>query len=243
MMVALGSASIPTLRKYQTKLYLISHLLYTASMNTSSVFDTHSDTYDQWFPAHELLYNAELKAIRSLLPKTGESLEIGVGSGMFAAPLGIRIGVEPSEEMAEKARNRGVQVIQGVAENLPFSNHQFDFVLMVTTICFVRDIKQSLREARRVLKPQGTIILGFVDRESEMGRDYLARKQESIFYKDATFYATKEVLDLLHSAGFVHAETIQTLFPEAPIDAIRQGYGEGSFVVISADAESETSPI
>lgn len=202
-------------------------------MANTNAFDLHSDDYDRWFDDHEVLYQAELKALQTVVPKHGEGLEIGVGSGQFADPLGIRTGVEPSEEMAAKARLRGINVYPGVAEQVPFPDENFDYVLMVTTICFVDDIEQSFREAWRILRKNGVLILGFVDRESEIGRAYLARKEESVFYREATFYSTEEVLSYVKRAGFTNPTIMQTLFSEKPIDTIRPGYGIGSFVVIS----------
>jgi len=207
-------------------------------MAKTSPFDAHSEEYDRWFDDHGPLYEAELKALYSVVPKTGDGLEIGVGSGKFAAPLGVRTGVEPSQEMAKKARIRGIEVHPGVAENLPFPDKQFDYALMVTTICFVDDIQLAFKEARRVLKEDGMIVLGFVDRESEIGRAYLKRKHESVFYKDATFYSTEEVLVHLEQSGFTDPKVLQTLFADPPIDAIRPGYGSGSFVVITCRAHN-----
>ncbi|WP_320123082.1 methyltransferase domain-containing protein [uncultured Sphaerochaeta sp.] len=131
-------------------------------------------------------------------------------------------------------RNRGIEVFPGIAEKLPFLLQQFDYALMVTTICFIDDIEQSFKEAWRVLKPNGIIIIGFVDSESKIAQTYLKRKHESIFYQDATFYSTKEVLEHLQNAGFKESSTIQTLFPEPNLDAIKSGFGEGSFVVITS---------
>jgi ubiquinone/menaquinone biosynthesis C-methylase UbiE len=69
--------------------------------------------------------------------------------------------VEPSEKIAIKAEKQGVRVFSNVAEDLPFTDYEFDFVLMVTTICFVDDILKSFMEAFRVLKTCGSIIVGF----------------------------------------------------------------------------------
>ena len=68
-------------------------------------------------------------------------MEIGVGTGRFAEPLGFREGVEPSPAMAERARRRGLEVTDGVAENLPLPDATYDVALMVTTICFVDDLE------------------------------------------------------------------------------------------------------
>ncbi len=84
-------------------------------MPRTEPFDEYSDAYDEWFEENLDLYEAELEAIRRLLPPPGaEGMEVGVDSGKFAAPLGIRIGVEPSEVMAIKAREQGIDVYPGV---------------------------------------------------------------------------------------------------------------------------------
>ena len=201
-------------------------------------FEKHSDAYDDWFEKNREAYEAELKAIRQLLPSGDvRGMEIGVGSGKFALPLGITIGVEPSESMAVKAKQLGIEVHPGVAEGLPFPADQFDFVLMVTTICFVDDVVQSFREALRVLVPGGCIVVGFVDMESELGQKYLQNRHKSKFYKEATFFSTKEVLNYLQAAGFGATEVKQTLIPDDTEKTVLDGFGEGAFVVIKAVKE------
>ena len=199
-------------------------------------FEKYSDAYDDWFEKNQDAYEAELKAVRQLLP-TGDvqGMEIGVGSGKFAVPLGIKIGVEPSEQMAVKSGKLGIEVHTGVAEELPFPADQFDYVLMVTTICFVDDIIQSFREALRVLVPGGCIIVGFVDMESELGQKYLQNRHKSKFYKEATFFSTREVLDHLETAGLGATEIMQTLIPGDTEKTVLDGFGEGAFVVIKAN--------
>jgi ubiquinone/menaquinone biosynthesis C-methylase UbiE len=165
-------------------------------------------------------------------------LEVGVGTGRFASPLGIRIGVEPAKAMAEIAQRRGIKVYRTNAENLPFDNESFDFILMVTTICFLENPKQALKEAIRVLIPGGHIIIGMIDRDSFLGRLYESRKKESLFYRNAIFYSVKEVLNWLKEIKYTHIQVCQTLFrnPEemTAIEPVKDGYGEGGFVVISA---------
>ena len=172
------------------------------------------------------------------MPESDNGVEIGVGSGRFAEPLGIKMGLEPSKEMIKIAQKRGVEVIAGVAENLPFKDSQFDFVLMITTICFVDDIEVSFQETCRVLKPDGFFVIGFVDKESPIGGLYQRRKEENPFYRIATFYSVDEVVSNLKRTGFKDFNFSQTVFHNladiGDIEPIKEGYGEGSFVVIKA---------
>ena len=202
-------------------------------------FEKHSNEYDKWFDNHADSYAAELDVIRQLIPFPGaDGMEVGVGSGKFAAPLGIKIGVEPSKRMASKARMQGIEVHSGIAEELPFPNDRFDFVLMVTTICFVDDVTKSLKEVFRVLKADGFIIVGFVDRESEVGKQYSEKKESSRFYRDATFFSAPEVLMHLKKSGFVVTKVLQTLIPGELPKIILEGFGKGAFVAVKGMKKS-----
>jgi SAM-dependent methyltransferase len=207
-------------------------------MALTKPFDEHPEEYEQWFSDNHFTFESELAAIHRVLPEKGKGIEIGIGSGIFAAPLGITDGIEPSKAMRQKALERGLNVIDGVAENLPFEDKSYDFALMVTTICFVDDIKKSFAEAYRILRGNGTLIIGFVDKESQVGQLYLSIKDENIFYKDATFYSTTEVYRALQGTGFIIMSTYQTVFSlPAQINEIQEaerGCGRGSFVVIQA---------
>ncbi len=207
-------------------------------MAKTKPFDEHAVQYEDWFERNKLAFQSELRAIREQLPKNHNGIEIGLGSGRFAAPLGIKIGVEPSKEMRELAKQRGIDAIDGVAEYLPFDDLQFEFALMVTTICFVDDIEAAFREAYRVLRSGGFLIIGFIDKESHLGRVYQQHKEESVFYRIATFYTVAEVVDTLKKVGFKNFNFTQTIFHNLSeikyIDPIKEGHGEGSFVVIRA---------
>jgi ubiquinone/menaquinone biosynthesis C-methylase UbiE len=207
-------------------------------MARTKPFEEHPLQYEAWFERNRFAYESELQAVKGQLPETGKGLEIGIGSGRFAEPLGIKIGVEPAAEMREIAQTRGIEAIDGVAEALPFADLQFDFALMVTTICFLDDVEAALKEAYRVIKANGPLIIGFVDKNSPLGKSYLKHKNESVFYKTAVFYSVDEVVCHLTEAGFSDFSFAQTIFHPLKeirgIEPIKSGYGEGSFVVIRA---------
>jgi ubiquinone/menaquinone biosynthesis C-methylase UbiE len=204
----------------------------------TEVFEKYTDLYENWFDRHEFAYRSELKAIKRQIPPGKRGIEIGVGSGRFAVPLGIRFGLEPSRKMVEIAQQKGITVVTGIAEALPFRDCEFDVALMVTVICFVDDLKSSLKEAFRILKPGACLLVGFVDRYSPIGEKYFKHRKDSIFYQSATFRSVAEVVSILRSIGYRQLTFCQTIFRALSeiheIEPVKSGYGEGSFVVIKA---------
>jgi len=207
-------------------------------VDSIAAFDQHVLAYDRWFDEHADLYQAELAALCPFVAPPQLGLEVGVGTGRFAVPLGLTVGVEPSARMAQVARQRGVRVCQAVGERLPFRDGPFDLVLLVTVICFVAEPAALLREAWRVLRPGARLVVGFIDRDSALGRRYETRRDESVFYRTARFYAAGTVAGLVRQAGFDDLHFRQTLFarPDGSIRAgpARAGVGVGGFVAVSA---------
>lgn len=171
------------------------------------------------------------------LPENIKGIEVGIGTGRFAQVLGIKEGVEPANEMAALALKRGIEVVNGTAENLPIKDLYFDFVLFVT-ICHLNSVKQAFKEAYRVLKPEGSIIVGFIDKDQKIGKTYEENRMRSTFFRYANFYSTTHVAKLLKEAEFKDFEYNQTLFGELDeikeVQLPKQGFGQGSFVVVKA---------
>jgi SAM-dependent methyltransferase len=105
---------------------------------------------------------------------------------------------------------------------------------MVTSICFFHDAQQALIEARRILKYSGNLIIGFIDRDSFLGRLYERKRFTSRFYRRAHFYTVNELISILRATGFGYFEYKQTIFDL--VDAkypVLDGFGRGGFVVIN----------
>ena len=206
-------------------------------------FDRYAHQYDLWFDKHNESYQLELDAIRELLPTHGKGVEVGAGTGRFMGPLGILSGIEPVVAMRSIAAERGLNIQQGVAENLPLISNSCDHLLFVTTLCFVDSAQQALQEAHRVLREDGILIIGMIDRTSSLGKKYEESKGDSTFYHGANFYSIDEMIDMLQSAEFNHFQFRQTLLPErkANTPSIINGYGKGAFVVIQAQKSNSDS--
>lgn len=204
-------------------------------MPKTTVFDRNVTRYDTWFDRYRAVYESELLAVEGMVPG-GTGVEVGVGTGRFASPLDIQYGVEPSVAMGRVAVERGITVVRGVAEHLPLKDSSFDFVTMIVTVCFLDDLYASFREVSRVLTSSGHLLLGIVDKESLLGRVY--QKSSSPFYRDAVFYSPEELIKLLENNGFTNFFCVQTLFHELDEithpEQVKEGYGEGSFVLIDA---------
>jgi len=202
------------------------------------VFDDFALEYDQWFENHEMEYALELSAIRELLPKEGNGIEIGAGTGRFSQPLGMSLGVEPSKAMRSIALDRGANMLAGVAESIPVKDGSYDFALLVTTVCFLESPETAFKEVHRVLKAEGFIIIGLIDRDSPLGRKYAEVKNQGRFYKNASFHSVDEIGGMLEKSGFGNIESVQAILPGDSNKnygpEVKRGHGEGSFVVIRA---------
>lgn len=157
-----------------------------ADHTTSYVFDESvARDYEAWYEQgfgsfavrqEEALLYQQLQRF----PGATSLLEVGCGTGHFTrwfAKLGFHvIGLDASPAMLEQARLRnGTSYLQGDARALPFENQRFDLVALITTLEFVTDPVQALREAMRVAR-QG-LLLGVLNRHSLLEYMRLLRGQ------------------------------------------------------------------
>lgn len=96
-------------------------------------------------------------------------LDIGCGTGnytdLFQKATQAKhcqvYGIEPSEGMIDKARQKNSQITfkQATAEDIPFGDNFFDFVFMTDVIHHIPDIGVMFAEIHRILKPQGKVCI------------------------------------------------------------------------------------
>ena len=210
--------------------------------SNGSLFDSLAAEYDAWFDEEgKLIFAIEVRAFQevlSLLP--GPWLEVGVGSGRFAQALGIETGVDPSVKLLEMAKSRGIRTFLARGEEQLFNRESFGTIFLIVTLCFVDSPLEVLREAHRILKPEGKIVLGLVLRESPWGKFYQSKKLEGHrFYKHATFYSYQEVDRLLLDSGFTIEKVVSTLFQKPgevkEMEAPKRGFSTGAgFTIVVA---------
>lgn len=167
------------------------------------VFEEYAADYDRWFDEHRDEYLAELSRIREVFPPPdSRSIEVGVGSGRFAASLGIDLGVDPSLALCRMAHRRGIDVIRGRAGALPIRDGSCTSVLFVTVICFLDDPAMALREIHRILPQGGCLVTAFIERDGIIHRKYLHRDGKGRFLSRARFHSQEEVRAFLSETGF-----------------------------------------
>ena len=122
--------------------------------------------------------NLSPKHLKTLLePRRGERmLEIGPGTGIYSIPIAQALGsdgaldvLDVQQEMldevtarARTARVANLTATRGDARSLPYPDAAFDAAYLVGVLGEIPDEAAALRELRRVLKPQGRLVVGEV---------------------------------------------------------------------------------
>jgi ubiquinone/menaquinone biosynthesis C-methylase UbiE len=124
---------------------------------------------------HPLVTRGRLHEI--LAPQPGQRvLEIGPGTGYYTLDLAERVQPDGEVEIfdlqqemldhtMERARERGisnVRATQGDAQSLPYEDDSFDAAVLISTLGEIPDQDAALRETKRVLKPDGRLVVGEV---------------------------------------------------------------------------------
>lgn len=217
------------------------------AVETVSPFDELAEKYDAWYDTKgKIAFETELAALRPLLDKLPKPwLEVGVGTGRFAQALGIPIGIDPAIALLEKARARGIEVLYGEGEEMPFRAESFGTVFLLTTWEFLSRPFEVLKECYRILKPEGRVINGYLDRNGKWAASYVEKgKSGHPLFRHARFDSYAEVEAVTRQAGFEILEVISTLFcgPDEPgvVEKPRKGYFPGaSFVVVVAGKKDQ----
>ncbi|MGH7789315.1 MAG: methyltransferase domain-containing protein [Candidatus Binatia bacterium] len=111
---------------------------------------------------------------------TGRVLEVAAAEAIHSCKLSLRgmesVVVEPSPAMLERARQRiaehgaRVALVRGIAETLPFPAQTFDRVLLDSAIDHLAEPELSVREMTRTLRPDGRLVISFVNYASASAR-------------------------------------------------------------------------
>jgi ubiquinone/menaquinone biosynthesis C-methylase UbiE len=159
--------------------------------------------------------NKEVKRYRrKLIPgAAGTVLEIGGGSGLnlpyYSGAVSRLYTLDPSEALVRMARRKlpgaavPAELLLGSAEEIPLADGSIDTVVSTWTLCSIPDVAKALREARRVLKPGGSLLFVEHGHAPDPG---VARWQQRIepYWKPLAggCHLTRRIDALIAAAGF-----------------------------------------
>lgn len=114
-----------------------------------------------------------LKKLLAKIPDKSSIVDIGGGFGRLAevyTPVFKRcLLIDPSEKLLDEAKKRlkkfkNIEFKKGRAEDIPASQGDFRVALMVRVVHHLSEPEKAFREAQRVLKPQGYLIVEFANK-------------------------------------------------------------------------------
>ena len=115
----------------------------------------------------------KLNLINSLQPNKGSILDIGAGTGDFLSVAKENgwhtIGVEPSEKAKAIAKKKGVSFVGATSE---LDSHSFDVISMWHVLEHVPNLENQIKELKRLLKPNGTLIIAVPNFKSFDAKHY-----------------------------------------------------------------------
>ena len=127
-------------------------------------------------------------------------MDVGGGTGILT-PMGS-VCIDPSQKMLERAMGRGLKVVRGKAEYLPFRDSSFDHVLMTAAISFFSDPHISIGEASRVIRGDGTISICFINSHSPWGDLYKKKASKGHpLYSQARFLDIDDIERIMSENG------------------------------------------
>ncbi len=167
-------------------------------------------TYDRMSRAAEQGWLGELRG-QLLAPLRGAVLEIGAGTGLnlphYRAAAAVVV-TEPDAAMRRRLAARlatatvPVQMVDAAAEDLPFRDATFEAVVCTLVLCTVVDPDRALAEIKRVLRPQGQLVVV----EHVRGGARLARWQDRLaplwIYIGAGCHPNRDTRAAVERAGF-----------------------------------------
>lgn len=173
-----------------------------------AIFDNEAVIYDEWYstPLGKFVDEVETKVVMELLrPQPGENiLDLGCGTGNYSIKIARQgskvVGVDCSESMLKIARakaeelNLDIKFILADAMSLPFEDNFFDACLSVAVVEFFTDQTRGLEEMFRVVRPNGKIVIGFLNRESLWGELYTSEDfRKNTIFRFASLLSYNEI--------------------------------------------------
>lgn len=177
-------------------------------INNNTIFDKFSKDYDAWYKTTmgSFVDKEESNALLSLLTKKPKAkvLDIGCGTGNFTYKLHKLdyqvTGIDISKEMLHIAEQKNTtynipfHLMNG--ESLAFDDHTFDAIISVTAFEFMPYPQAIYEEMKRVVKPDGQIIIGTIQQGGSWEQLYTSDICKGTAYESATFKTLEDIVNL-----------------------------------------------
>ena len=181
----------------------------------ASTFDFSSlvENYDQWYstPVGDTYDREEKSAVLQFLPPAKPDdrlLDVGCGTGHWSRFFSSQgydvVGVDISRSMILNARNKYLDKTSFMVANassLPFENASFKIVTAMTSLEFISNTDFAVAEMLRCTKPDGSLIIGMLNKLAPINRDRIVKKKEP--YASADLFSSEELRRLLAKFGRV----------------------------------------
>jgi ubiquinone/menaquinone biosynthesis C-methylase UbiE len=196
-------------------------------------YDVLARTYDRRYEKDD--YSGVEEALTAFVGKTpdGWLLEVGCGTGHWLRMLGDRgaraAGVDSSRAMLRHAAVQAprARLAQGRAEQLPWADAVFDRLFCVNAFHHFEDKAAFLSDARRVLRPDGQLMIIGLDPHTGLDTWYVYEYFEAVLAIDRRRYpGTGQICGWMQGLGFTNVRTwqVQHVPNRQPVrDAIEQG--------------------
>ena len=224
-------------------------------------FDGYAKKYDEWFMKNENLFMSELKLFKKALGDITNKtlLSVGCGSGLFESYIDSSHieGIEPSKDMGDIAKKRGVNVIDyALIEDVEL-NKKYDMIYFNGSSSYIEDLEPAYKKCYDALKDEGKLILFDVPKESAFGMMYLLGKSLQTYDHEylhgvmpelpyplglassGVWHSTEEKINILKELNFKDFEFYQTLlrnplYTNEVVEDVQEGYKSGGYVAIIA---------
>lgn len=167
---------------------------------------TVDEDYLQEWPSRRLTFLRSLRQLHRFAQPPGDLLDVGCATGFFlrvARDAGWHaVGLEPSHWAAEQARREGLEVYEGSLEDAPLGAEQFDVITLWDVIEHLRDPREALRAAWRLLRPGGVIGLTTMETGSLVAR-LMGARWPHLMRMHLCYLRYGHVARLLQEIGFV----------------------------------------
>ena len=146
--------------------------------------------------------------------KAGVMLDLACGPGILLAGLAstmkLNVGVDLTPKMIQMTRAKSlaanltnIRFLESPAENLPFASHLFDCVVTRLTLHHFLDPLSVLREVKRILKPDGLLVIADLLSSEDPTETRLHNALEQL--RDPShirMLPASELLKMVNDAGF-----------------------------------------